>query len=143
AEDHRFVVGGYYMNEDRIISVWMGEEIVGDSEADVYLQGLEITVQFLLEDLLDRDGKTILISSRKNMVDWINGNQNTSCENRFMRNKFWTKRQVFNEVLVTFKQSNDFKAKDQWEDIAKHNKERWIRWNDVVTSEKNNWQRHR
>ncbi|MED6175638.1 hypothetical protein PIB30_080276 [Stylosanthes scabra] len=60
----------------------MGEEIKVNSYGEAQLNGLEVIVQFLLEELNIRNGDVSLISSCKNVVDWVNGEKSTSWENR-------------------------------------------------------------
>ncbi|MED6185169.1 hypothetical protein PIB30_054469 [Stylosanthes scabra] len=71
--ENLFVVGGYYTDETGTIKVWMGEEIEGISQGDAYIQGLESVVQFLLEDLKERNENTIMVSCRKDIANWLKG----------------------------------------------------------------------
>ncbi|MED6198287.1 hypothetical protein PIB30_064767 [Stylosanthes scabra] len=127
AEENKYVIGGYYTDENGIISCWMGEEIAGISDEEAYLQGLESAIQFLIEDANVDNECITLISNKKDLVDWINGNENT-WDNRFLRNKACEKRQVFKGVEILYKQNNEFKATSQWEELAKSGENRRIKW---------------
>ncbi|MED6176049.1 hypothetical protein PIB30_084206, partial [Stylosanthes scabra] len=69
AEENRYVIGGYYTDENGIICCWMGEEIAGVSDGEAYLQGLESAIQFLIEDANVDNECITLISNRKDLVD--------------------------------------------------------------------------
>ncbi|MED6173026.1 hypothetical protein PIB30_055446 [Stylosanthes scabra] len=112
----------------------MGEEIAAASHGDAYIQGLKSAVQFLLEDLYDRNENTIIVSCQEDITEWINGSKETSWEGRFLRNKVWSKRRVFNDVQIVYKPESEFNAKEQWEDIAINRGDRWIHWGNSLGS---------
>ncbi|MED6217560.1 hypothetical protein PIB30_018954 [Stylosanthes scabra] len=62
-----YVVGGYFTYEVGEIKVWMGEEVKVNSQEEAQLKGLEITTQFLLEELNVRNGNALLILECKNI----------------------------------------------------------------------------
>ncbi|MED6217501.1 hypothetical protein PIB30_018311 [Stylosanthes scabra] len=71
---------------------------------------------------------TILVSNRKDIVDWLYGNENTGWESRFLRNKKRNLMHAFNGVQVIFKQRNEFKHREQWEMLAIEGADKWIQW---------------
>ncbi|MED6218741.1 hypothetical protein PIB30_029319 [Stylosanthes scabra] len=99
--ENKYFVGGYLIDILGEIIVFMGEEIATNSEGDAHLQGLECSLQFMLEELSERSENIRIFSSKK----------------------------VFDEVRFEFKQEKDFKAKDQWEGLARNTTQRWIHWN--------------
>ncbi|MED6200170.1 hypothetical protein PIB30_082528, partial [Stylosanthes scabra] len=121
---------GYFTKEDGEIIVWMGEEIEGNTEGEAQLKELEMIVQFLLEELNVRNGSARLISGCKNIVDWAGGEQGTSWDNRFLRNKTHNMKEIFEDVKLVYKPVNEYKAKSQWEEMAMERKGRWIIWDD-------------
>ncbi|MED6144066.1 hypothetical protein PIB30_012153 [Stylosanthes scabra] len=125
---NKYIVGGYYTDVLGDTVVFIGEECLFTSKGEATIYGLECALQFMLEELNDRSENLVLISNRKDVVNWINGKQDTGWDHIFLRNKVTNKRQVFDEVKVMFKQDNEFIAKGQWEELAKDNLGRWIRW---------------
>ncbi|MED6160796.1 hypothetical protein PIB30_054629 [Stylosanthes scabra] len=94
-DDNSVVVGGYFTDEGGIVKCWMGEKIHGRPQGDAYVQGLELTAQFMLETLNIGNKEIVIISDRKDIVEWLHGKQNTEWESRFLRNKTFNLRQVF------------------------------------------------
>ncbi|MED6192679.1 hypothetical protein PIB30_012279 [Stylosanthes scabra] len=124
-----FVVGGYYTNEEGKIIVMMGEEISSSSLGEAYLEGLMISIQFLIEELNDNCGDTRIISNRRDMVNWVNGCEGTGWDNRFLRSKVWSRRWLFEGIQMAYKQDKEFTGKKEWENLAKANGNRWTQWN--------------
>ncbi|MED6167858.1 hypothetical protein PIB30_006829 [Stylosanthes scabra] len=73
AEENKYKIGGYYTNEDGAVTCWIGEEVLGGSQGEAYLIGLESAVQFMLEDMNVDSGNINLVSNQKDIVDWIHG----------------------------------------------------------------------
>ncbi|MED6108753.1 hypothetical protein PIB30_027163, partial [Stylosanthes scabra] len=89
----------------------MGEGVKSSFLGEAYLDGLVITVQFLIEDLNDNSGDIRLISNRKDMVNWVNGCEATCWDNRFLRNRVWNRRWLFEGIQVVYKQDSEFMGK--------------------------------
>ncbi|MED6217765.1 hypothetical protein PIB30_020736, partial [Stylosanthes scabra] len=125
-DSNSFVIGEYLVDEEGLIKLWMGEEAECKMQGDAYLEGLENAVQFLLEDLNGSYENVVLVSNRKDIVTWINGGLDTCWDDRFLRNKAVNKRHVFHDFQLIYRNDRDFKAKEQWENLARIHEGRWI-----------------
>ncbi|MED6165726.1 hypothetical protein PIB30_102321, partial [Stylosanthes scabra] len=74
--------GGYFTDECGAVKCWMGEKVSGKCHGEVYLQGLELAVQFLLEILNIENENMILVSNRKDIVEWLSGKEEAGWETR-------------------------------------------------------------
>ncbi|MED6182377.1 hypothetical protein PIB30_027874 [Stylosanthes scabra] len=98
-----YIVGGYYTNVRGEVTCWMGEEIIANSDREAYLIGLENGVQFLLEEMNMQNENIILVSNRKDLVDWIKGKEEANWGIAFLRNKTRNRAHVFYGLQVIFK----------------------------------------
>ncbi|MED6126036.1 hypothetical protein PIB30_074489 [Stylosanthes scabra] len=106
-----FALTGGMNNRDVLLRkgvIRQGEEgcVLCDGATETELRN---ALQFLLEDM-NVDGECIsLVSSRRDIMDWINDKEKTSWDSRFLRNKAMNKNQVFKGVEVIFRQEKEFK----------------------------------
>ncbi|MED6194239.1 hypothetical protein PIB30_026625 [Stylosanthes scabra] len=91
-----------------------------------HLVGLEGAIQFLLEELNLEYGNVTLVSTRRDIVDWIQGKDKVGWESRFIRNKAKNFQMSFNEVKLKYLNEKEFLAKDRWLEMAKMEEERWV-----------------
>ncbi|MED6219977.1 hypothetical protein PIB30_040770 [Stylosanthes scabra] len=110
-----YLGGSVAITRVRITCMWWED----NSLDDAYLQGLEIALQFLIEDLNDNYGSTRVISYRRDIVNWVNGCELTSWENKFLRNKVWSKRWLFDGVQLIYKQDSDYIG-GRWDILEEH-----------------------
>ncbi|MED6171769.1 hypothetical protein PIB30_043827 [Stylosanthes scabra] len=121
---------GYFTDEVGAVKCWMGEEWKGETQDEVHVAELESAVQFLLEDMNMSIEDIVMVSNRKDVVDWLQGQVTTCWETRFLRNKLMNFKLQFPEVEVIYKQENEFVSRARWEVLAKEYRNRWIKWED-------------
>ncbi|MED6148597.1 hypothetical protein PIB30_054568 [Stylosanthes scabra] len=126
--ESKYIVGGYLSHEEGNIVRWLGEEVRRASMGEAYLMGLEVGLQFMLEEAHMENEEVKIVSVRKDLVEWIKGNEDTNWELRFLRNRTANMSRIFEGVEVIYKEEKEFKAKRQWEDMTKVKNGRWIRW---------------
>ncbi|MED6111423.1 hypothetical protein PIB30_052165 [Stylosanthes scabra] len=126
-EEDKYIIGGYFTDEWGVVKCWMGEEWRGGSQGEAYLAGIKSAVQFLLEDMNMKIESIILVSNRKDIIDWVRGKETTCWDTRFLRNKSMNLKEMLLEVQLLFKNDKEFGAKSRWEELAKDSTSREIR----------------
>ncbi|MED6180740.1 hypothetical protein PIB30_013118 [Stylosanthes scabra] len=125
---NKYTIGGYLEIGSGKIMCWMGEDIEKGHDGDLHLKGPENAIQFLLEEAnLDNEDIKI-VSIRRDIVDWINGKDDTCWDQRFLRNKTKNMSKIFVGVEVVHKEVKEFKVREQWEEHAKSKAGRWVYW---------------
>ncbi|MED6163721.1 hypothetical protein PIB30_082730 [Stylosanthes scabra] len=127
-EIQKYKVGGYVTLEEREIKCWFGEVIRVKEQGEKYIEGLEIGLQFMLEELNAIKDEITIVVDRKDIVRWLNNEKHTNWQLRFVRNKVMNVAKLFSGINVIFRQVNKFRTRRQWETRSQDTDECWRHW---------------
>ncbi|MED6143833.1 hypothetical protein PIB30_009644 [Stylosanthes scabra] len=110
----QLVVSGYANDVNGEVKYIVREPINSSSETEAYLNGVELSIQFLIEEANVMEGEITIILYNKEMVEWLNGKVDTNWSSRFVRNKVIKLRSDFSGIKFKFLQVKEFKKKETW-----------------------------
>ncbi|MED6194845.1 hypothetical protein PIB30_032275 [Stylosanthes scabra] len=111
----------------------MGDRVIANSFGEAYLKGVEIGVQFLIEECNALDEEIGILAYYRNIIDWLKGKKDTDWSLRFLRNKTMNLKGMVQYMEIAFVNEKEFKEKKTWIETAKNMEASWVKWQNLDT----------
>ncbi|MED6191612.1 hypothetical protein PIB30_001891 [Stylosanthes scabra] len=124
----KYVVGGVITNGGDVVRCWFGEQIDVADWGEEFVKGLEISLQFMLEEMNAIEEEITMVIDRKDIVEWLKGESKTNWDCRFLRNKILNVTHLLKNINVVYMQPKEFRVRRQWESRAQACDQFWSHW---------------